>query len=310
MGVNIVNSISDPQLCIDLKRWGIISPSSIVFIGDFIYIAGQYSHKIYALNKNTMVLDVIADNLNYPTDICVDDENKLWVTDRWNHSVKRFSTKGELMLSFGEYGNSAGKFSEPWGIGYHNGFIVVSDRNNHRIQIFDKNGSYIRTFGVQGPAKEYYETTEFKKGFIFENWTQFASRFFTVDSQFFKENYKIGSMEYPLNFDISSQGDIIIVDSSNDRFQLFSFEGQLKRSYCAKQSGIPFELAVDASFVSQNQFFVSYEFADSVFAMDMDGKITASIKIDEARLNFVYCIDGAIWILDSWNSKLYKFLWK
>jgi len=308
MNVLKTNSAYSRRLCLDLNRYGIIAPSSMVIVGENIYIAGQYSHKIYSLNKNSHDVEVFFDNLSYPTDICADDESSLWITDRWNHNVKRISLNGDLLLSLGEYGNGPGKFSEPWGIGYYNGFVAVSDRNNHRIQIFDKKGAYIRSFGVQGPEKEYYESDEFKKGFIFEQWIQSSSRFCNTDTYFFKENYKIGSIEYPLNIDICTQGDIIAVDSGNDRIQLFGFEGQLKRSYSKEKKEIPFDLVIDSLFLNENTFLVSSEFCDTVFAMDITGNIVFSIKEEGARLNYLYLTDNEIWVLDSWNSKLYKFV--
>ena len=60
-----------------------------------------------------------------------------YVGDYGGHCVSVFTTKGEYVTSFGQYGNDKGDFCGPRGVCVDkDGFVYVCDNDNKRVQIF------------------------------------------------------------------------------------------------------------------------------------------------------------------------------
>jgi uncharacterized protein (TIGR03663 family) len=72
-----------------------------------------------------------------PTDVFVDREGNVWVTDSRNNRVQKFDSAGNFVATLGRGGTGAGQFNEPWSVAVDNeGFVYVADTWNHRIQRF------------------------------------------------------------------------------------------------------------------------------------------------------------------------------
>ena len=75
--------------------------------------------------------------LNYPTGICIDSDETVYVVKGHNHCISVFTHKGDFLISFGSKGNGPGQFKEPHGIIVDKeGTIYVTDRDNNCTQIF------------------------------------------------------------------------------------------------------------------------------------------------------------------------------
>ncbi|MCH8741863.1 6-bladed beta-propeller [Patescibacteria group bacterium] len=91
---------------------------------------------------------------NYPYYLAIDSKDNVYVVDRRNHRIQKFSPDGEFILKWGRNGgdgtpgNGEGEFDFPHEIEIDkNGNIYVADTNNHRIQLFDSNGKFLFKFG-------------------------------------------------------------------------------------------------------------------------------------------------------------------
>ncbi len=302
----------NPQMSWDLSNLNLVCPSDIICVEGMYVIVDQYTHKLYFLDQKMGLLKTVGGNgdqkFYYPRNICVDDEKTLWLTDSWNHSVKRIDLDGNIIACFGRYGEKHGEFSEPWGISFYNGEIIVSDRNNHRIQIFNKNGDFIRQFGSSGADMAYFESDKFKTGFIYEYWLKSSNRFCTVETYFKKDSYEIGTMEYPLNISVSEKGEITVIDSGNDRVQRFSYGGELISSFMRSDE---LDFFTDAVSLNDELLLISGEVSDKIFVVNRNNDLIGEISACNAKLNYICVENGnAVLVLDSWNKKLYKFLWK
>ena len=77
--------------------------------------------------------------LNYPSSVCVDSNDRVYVTERYNNRVSIFTSQGKFIRSFGTKGARPGEFNKPRGIAVdRNGQIYVSDTDNNRVQGFKK----------------------------------------------------------------------------------------------------------------------------------------------------------------------------
>jgi len=70
-----------------------------------------------------------------PWGIDMDDERNVYITDVDAYKVKKYSSAGVLLTSFGERGAHVGQFEAPRGLAVNGeGVVYVADTGNHRIQ--------------------------------------------------------------------------------------------------------------------------------------------------------------------------------
>ncbi|MDX9703220.1 MAG: NHL repeat-containing protein [Candidatus Auribacterota bacterium] len=302
-----------PDCKIKIAQDQCVSPSSIVRLEGSFVVCDSFMHRILWIDDTGKVIRSVggrgsgADQMQYPTAMCIDDEGMLWVTDRWNHRIKRIDSSGKTTACFGMYGERPGQFSEPWGIGYCNGHIIVSDRNNHRIQRFSKDGIFEDSFGCSGPDKGYFESAEFKKGFSYTNWYGCSNRFETVETFFYKEDYIIGTMEYPCGLTVASSGDIFLVDTGNDRLRRFTADGELLATVSPADILDKTDFLLDAHVSVDGKIFVSFELRDILIMLSGEYRANALFRVPDGKLSHCTLSGTQLYVLDSWNKTIYTF---
>jgi DNA-binding beta-propeller fold protein YncE len=94
--------------------------------------------------------------LNFPTNIFVNGDGIIFVTDSLNFRIQEFTPDGKLLRGFGGIGNSPGHFSRPKGVAVDSdGNIYVVDSLFDNVQIFDRDSRLLMDFGR--PGKGYGE---------------------------------------------------------------------------------------------------------------------------------------------------------
>jgi sugar lactone lactonase YvrE len=90
-------------------------------------------------------------DFSLPTNVAVDGEGDVYVTDTVNNRVESFDADGTFMSEFGTAGDGPGHFARPKGIVVDgDGHIWVADEIQSRVQVFDKEGQLLIYFGQQG----------------------------------------------------------------------------------------------------------------------------------------------------------------
>ena len=91
-------------------------------------------------------------NFSLPTNVAVDGDGNLYVTDTLNNRVEIFDAEGNFISEFGKSGDGPGRFARPKGIAVdRDGHIWVVDEVQSRVQVFDREGRLLIYFGEQGP---------------------------------------------------------------------------------------------------------------------------------------------------------------
>ena len=93
-----------------------------------------------------------------PHDVTVDADDNLWLADDMDHSIRKTTPEGEVLMTLGTPGAPApahqgGMFNRPTQAAIHpaTGDIFVSDGyGNSHIHRFDKDGKHIKTWGGPG----------------------------------------------------------------------------------------------------------------------------------------------------------------
>jgi DNA-binding beta-propeller fold protein YncE len=144
-----------------------------IFIGpdNAVYLTDSQSHTVEKFTpggemqmrlgtKDYAQMTARGEPFNMPTGIALSQSGDLFVSDGYaNRRVHRFSPNGELLKSWGEYGNGPGQFNFPHNIDVDQyGTVYVCDRENERIQTFTSEGEFITEWtGLHKPGDLYID---------------------------------------------------------------------------------------------------------------------------------------------------------
>jgi DNA-binding beta-propeller fold protein YncE len=88
---------------------------------------------------------------NFPTNLSVDRQGRLYVADTLNFRIQVFDSSGEIVKSIGTQGDGPGHFNRAKGVGVDSeGHIYVADTSFNNFQIFDADGSLLLFVGGTG----------------------------------------------------------------------------------------------------------------------------------------------------------------
>ena len=129
-----------------------------------------------------------AGQFNGPAGIAFDSKDNLFVVDKGNHRVQKYSKEGEFLLEWGSQGNGEGQFEEPWGVHVdQDGDVYVADWGNSRVQKFSPDGTHLLTFGSD----------------------------------------EGGELDHPACVAVDSDGDVYVTDWGNGRVQVYEQNGDV-----------------------------------------------------------------------------------
>lgn len=165
-----------------------------------------------------------------------DGDGNLWITDRGNDRVQKFSADGTYLDQFGSFGTGNGQFASPAGITIDlTGNILVVDQGNNRVQVFDSTGSYVSQFGTTGTGNGEFDSpigiTSISAGTIFvvdggNDRVQMFNSGYTYAGQFGSFGTGNGQFNNPTGIHVGTvDGSIYVVDNLNRRVQKFSASG-------------------------------------------------------------------------------------
>jgi len=114
-----------------------------------IYVLSSGGSKVLVYDKHLNFKYSFGENiLNHPQGIYYYN-GKIYVSDSWNNKVRIFDKNGDLILSFGNFGEKENEFSYPSRIKVIDNKIYVLDVYNHKLKIFDLNGKFLNSYGSE-----------------------------------------------------------------------------------------------------------------------------------------------------------------
>ena len=86
-----------------------------------------------------------------PTNVAVDVQGHIYVSDTINNRIQIFDADGNFLSMFGRPGDGPGYFGRPKGLAVdRDGHIWVADTSMDRVQVFDRQGRLAGYFGMHG----------------------------------------------------------------------------------------------------------------------------------------------------------------
>jgi len=93
-----------------------------------------------------------------PTNVALDGDNNLYVTDTYNNRVEVFDADGNFIRAWGKAGDRPGTFMRPKGIAVDvDGHVWVADGVQDRLQCFTQEGQPLMWLGGHGPLPGYFQ---------------------------------------------------------------------------------------------------------------------------------------------------------
>ena len=143
-------------------------PHGIFIDDDTLFLVDDGGHCLKKCTKDGKLLMTIGNPgnpaewqqggiFNRPTDVTVDSDGFLYVTDGYGNSrVHKFDKEGNHVISWGEPGTEKGQFNLPHNLCLVNDqFLWVCDRENFRVQVFDKEGKWFSEVTKEMHSKKY-----------------------------------------------------------------------------------------------------------------------------------------------------------
>jgi YVTN family beta-propeller protein len=215
-------------------------------------------------------------NLLVPNGIAVDDSGYVYVADRGNNRVMKFTKSGNLVRTWGVAGAGPGQFSSPFDVCVDHVFHVFVTDAQMRVQRFDSNGNFQLQWGSSGAG--------------------------------------IGQFNFPFGICADAANDIYVCDQANHRIQKFSNAGVPILQWGTfggnfGQFNSPSQIVCDGPFVyvtdTGNNRVQKFNGAGAFLTMwgspgSGDGQFNAPSGIGVDRFGFV-------WVTDRANHRIQRF---
>ena len=138
----------------DPNGMAIDTENRIIYVADteldqiLVYDADTYKlqRRIGTTGKAHTLTDT--GNFSKPTNVAVDKDGNLYVSDTWNDRVEVFDADGAFIRTWGKNGDGPGDFARPKGIAIDaDGHVWVADAMLNRVQVFTPDGRLLLEMG-------------------------------------------------------------------------------------------------------------------------------------------------------------------
>lgn len=243
---------------------------------DNIFVFHRSPHPILQLDRHGKLLRAFGEGLFASAHgLRIDGDDCIWVTDNANHTVVKFSSNGEVLMTLGkknEAGVDTEHFNKPTDVAFgENGDFYVSDGyGNSRVCKFNKHGKFLLEWGKKGTGP--------------------------------------GEFNLPHAIQVDAQGRVYVGDRENDRIQIFDASGKFLREI---KGVAPFGLYL----ASDRHLFVADGRANKVVKMTLEGEVLSEWgKNGEEPGNFrmphglTVARDGAVYVTEITGKRIQKFV--
>lgn len=171
-----------------------------------------------------------------PGGVVVDQTDRIYVADTYNHRVQVFAPDGRFLQAFGMEGAQRGALLRPKGLAWGpNHLLYVTDTGNHRIQAFDQSGDAVIILGSFGTQPGQFNapegiTVDAEQQLYIADTQNHRVQKLAPDGSFLLSwgGSGSGKGEFlgPSDIALDRDGQVLVVDTQNHRVQVFADDGQ------------------------------------------------------------------------------------
>ena len=210
--------------------------------------------------------------------ITVDDEDNVYVADRYNHNIQKFNSQGNLLLTFSRERNKRDNFFRPIDICYQNNTIFVIDSFYHEIRQFSLDGIPLKVINIKYIEKPIGIAVDEELNIFLLDSTKVQKLNINGElEKTFGENILLNPKEITLN----SEGNILIVDIDKNPLKLFDKNGYLVAKFGINIIDEPVGIAEG----KEGNFLVFDKAKDKIFGFDGKGKFLTQYQISQTKLS-------------------------
>jgi DNA-binding beta-propeller fold protein YncE len=153
---------------------GLVDPVGLAIDNEnrFLYVVDEQQDQVFVYDADTLKLLrkigtavpparkhtlTTPGDFSAPTNVAVDGDGNIYVTDTLNSRVEIFDADGNFLSTFGKPGDGPGYFFRPKGIAIDSdGHIWVADQYQDRVQVYNREGqllTYIGDTHANGPGQ-------------------------------------------------------------------------------------------------------------------------------------------------------------
>jgi sugar lactone lactonase YvrE len=123
-----------------------------------ILVVDSCEHTVVIFDEiGNIIKKIKCSEMRYPSTICVDQYDNIYVINSSNYPILKFSSSGKLLQTFGEYGRNYGQIHDPRDICVtpDGTYIVVTDHNGCKIIVISgTDGSTVAYYGGREHAHD------------------------------------------------------------------------------------------------------------------------------------------------------------
>lgn len=210
--------------------------------------------------------------------LTVDDEDNVYVADRYNHNIQKFNSQGNLLLTFSREGKKRDNFFRPIDICYQNNTLFVIDSFYHEIRQFSVDGIPLKIINIKYIENPISIVVDKELNIFLLDANKVRKLNINGEvEKVFGENILLNPKEITLN----SEGNIVIVNIDKNPLKLFDKNGCLMVKFGVNIIDEPVGIAED----KEGNFLVIDKAKDKILGFDEKGKFLSQYQISQTKLS-------------------------
>lgn len=236
--------------------------------------------------------------------LTVDDEDNVYVADRYNHNIQKFNSQGNLLLTFSRERNKRDDFFRPIDIYYRNNTLFVIDSFYHEIRQFSLDGIPLKVINIKYIEKPIGIAVDEELNIFLLDSTKVQKLNINGElEKTFGENILLNPKEITLN----SEGNILIVDIDKNPLKIFDKNGYLIVKFGVNIIEEPVGIAED----KEGNFLAIDKAKDKMLGFDEKGKFLTQYPISQTKLinplDMGISPHNLVYIAHKWKNRILEF---
>jgi len=228
-----------------------------------------------------------------PHGVDFDSQGNVYITERTNNVVQKFTHDGKFLKKWGQGGSDPGDLEEPYEVKVYKDYVYVVDKDNNRIQKFDTNGKFIKLWDRFNAPDGGFVKMNLPEAIAFNPSTGNVyitdtgnNRTLKLDSNF---NFVLqwgyygrgqGQFDHPHGIGVDSKGNVYVNELYVARIQKFDSNGNFIKQWGSNGTGNgQFAGALEHLFVGHDDSVWQVDAADNprVQKFDTEGNYITSV---------------------------------